>query len=232
LTDRDGFGYTNSMKTYYVYAVIHRRSGNAYVGCTTRIESRWPEHRHQLELGQHRNPGLQAAWNRYGKTAFAPIILAVLVDAAPAVAKRSELEWIAKIGSYNEVKADLLNERFVLPPELRLMLSEQNRHRGKTDEQRENMRQHTKNRWKDPEQRAAMLKGLEQGNGFYKGMPSTKSPEQSAEHAQRMKELWADPERRKKLEARRASRWKDPEAKERQAAKMRAYHAARRASQE
>jgi hypothetical protein len=43
-----------------------------------------------------------------------------------------------------------------------------------------------------------------------------------------MKELWADPKKRKKLEARREARWKDPEARERQAEKMRAYHARRR----
>ena len=220
------------MNTYYVYAVIHRRTEKAYVGCTTRIESRWPEHKRQLTLGQHRNPGLQAAWNQDGETAFALIILAVLVDATAVLAKRSELEWIARIGSYNEVKADLLNQRFVLPTNLRLMLTEQNRHRSKTAEQRENMREHTKRRWADPELRKPLLKGLAQGNAFYKGMPAVKSPEQIAAHAEHMKALWADPERRIKLEARRAARWKDPEAKARQAAKMRAYHAARRASQD
>jgi len=220
------------MKTYYVYAVIHRRTGDAYVGCTTRIESRWSEHRRQLTLGQHRNPGLQAGWDRDGKSAFTLIILGVLVDATEALAKRSELEWIKRIGSYNEVKADALNQQFVLPPELRLMLAEQNRRRGKTAEQRENMRQHTKRRWADPELRKPMAEALARGNGFYKGMPSLKSPEQHAEHSQHMKELWADPKRRKKLEERRAARWKDPEARARQAAKMRAYHAARRAAEE
>jgi hypothetical protein len=45
-----------------------------------------------------------------------------------------------------------------------------------------------------------------------------------------MKKVWADPERNAKLEARRAARWLNPEARANQAAKMRAYHAARRAT--
>ena len=220
------------MNTYYVYAVIHRQSEGAYVGCTQRIEARWVEHKRQLTLGLHRNHNLQAAWNQDGESAFAFIILAVLVDATPILAKRSELEWIARIGSYNEVKADLLNQRFVLPTELRLMLAEQNRHRGKTAEQRENMRQHTKRRWADPELRKPMAEALAKGNGFYKGMPSIRSPEQIAVSVERMKETWADPKRNTKLKARQEARWKDPEARKRQAEKMRAYHAARRASLE
>lgn len=219
------------MKTYYVYAVIHRHTEDAYVGCTARIESRWTEHKRQLTLGQHRSSKLQAAWNQ-DRDAFTLIILAVLIDATAPQAKRSELEWINRIGSYNEMKADTINQRFIMPPELRLMLAEQNRHRGRTDEFRETMRQHTKRRWADPELRKPMLAGLAQGNGYYKGMPSVTSPEQHAEHSQRMKEIWADPKRSKRLEARRAARWKDPEARERQAEKMRAYHAARRAAED
>jgi len=142
------------------------------------------------------------------------------------------LEWIARIGSYNEVKADLPNQRFVLPTELRLMLTEQNRHRGRSEAVRKNMSEHTKRRWADPELRKPMAAALALGNGFYKGMPSLKSPDQHAEHSQHMKNLWADPKKRKKLKARQLARWKDPEARTRQAEKMRAYHAARRAAEE
>ena len=231
LTDRDGSGYTNTMNTYYVYAVIHRRNEDAYVGCTSRIESRWTEHKRRLTLSQHSSPRLQAAWDQDGEPAFAFVILTILVDATRAAAKRDELAWIARIGSYNEVKADQLNQRFVLPTDLRMQLAKQNRSRGQSAEQRENMRQHTKRRWADPEQRKALLRGLQHGNGFYKGMPSVRSPEQIAISAERMKETWADPERNAKLKARQEARWKDPDAKQRQAEKMRAYHAARRASE-
>jgi group I intron endonuclease len=220
------------MNTYFIYAVMHRRTSDAYVGCTTRIESRWPEHTRQLALNQHGNHNLQAAWNKDGWKAFTLLVLETLVDVGSETAKRAELKWIASIGSYNAVQPDPTKQRFVLPPEVRLKLAEQNRHRGKSPEFREIMREHTKRRWADPELRKPLLAGLEQGNGFYKGMPAVKSPEQIAAHAEHMKALWADPERRKKLEARRAARWKDPEAKARQAEKMRAYHAARRAAEE
>lgn len=220
------------MNTYYVYAVIHRQSEEAYVGCTARIEVRWAEHKRRLTLGQHSSPRLQAAWDQDGEAAFLFTILAVLTDVTHASSKRSELEWINEIGSFNEVKADPINQKFVLPEPLRALLAKQNRARGKSPEQRENMRQHTKRRWEDPEQSAAMLKGLQQGNGFYKGMPSVRSPEQIAAGAGKMKEVWADPQRNAKLKARQESRWKDPEAKARQAEKMRAYHAARRAMKE
>ncbi len=218
------------MNTYYVYAIIHRQSEEAYVGCTARIEIRWIEHKRRLTLGQHSSPRLQAAWNQDGEAAFLFTILAVLTDVTHASSKRSELEWINEIGSFNEVKADPINQKFVLPEPLRALLAKQNRTRSKSPEQRENMRQHTKRRWADPELRKPMLAGLEQGNGFYKGMPSIKSPDQHTEHSQRMKENWADPERSRKLKARQESRWKDPEAKARQAEKMRAYHARRRAA--
>jgi hypothetical protein len=75
-----------------------------------------------------------------------------------------------------------------------------------------------------------MAEALAKGNGFYKGMPSVQSPEQIAEHGNRLKEIWADPKRNAKLKARQESRWKDPEAKSRHAEKMRAYHARRRAA--
>jgi group I intron endonuclease len=220
------------MNTYYVYAVIHRLSEDAYVGCSARLEVRWTEHKRQLTLGRHSSPRLQAAWDKDGETAFMFTILAVLTDVSHASAKRSELEWITEIGSYNEVKADTENQKFVLPELLRMQLAKQNRIRGRTPEQREIMRQHTKRRWADPELRKPMLAGLEQGNGFYKGMPSVRSAEQITEHAQHMKDIWADPERGAKLRNRPLTRWKDPEAKARHAEKMRAYHAKRRAAKE
>jgi hypothetical protein len=185
-----------------------------------------------LTLGQHSSRRLQSFWERDGKDAFTFTVLKVLVDAPLASAKRSEMEWINKIGSCNAVKGDLETQKFVFPPDLVAKLAEQNRTRGKTPEQRENMRQHSLRRWADPELRKPMLEGILKGNGFYKGMPSVRSEKQIAEHGTRMKEIWANPERSAKLKARQEARWKDPEAKARQAEKMRAYHAARRALKE
>ena len=111
--------------------------------------------------------------------------------------------WINEIGSHNAVKADLENQKFVLPEALRMQLAKQNRIGASRLNSAKTCRQHTSRRWADPELRKPMLAGLEQGNGFYKGMPSVRSPEQIADHRQVMKELWADPERSAKLKARR-----------------------------
>lgn len=201
------------MNTYHVYTIINSVTQDAYVGCTSRITHRSWQHTDLLMNGKHPSQALQKAWNEHGPSSFQFTVLLVLEGVTPGKARRVEMTWIERIGTYNEVGA----------------------HDGKpvwSAAQRKNMSEHTKRRWSDPELRKPLLAGLAQGNGFYKGMPSVRSPEKHAEHSQHMKELWADPKRRKRLEARRAARWKDPEARERQAEKMRAYHAARRAAED
>lgn len=41
-------------------------SGRVYVGSATCFRRRWAQHRHKLRRGEHTNPILQAAWNKYG----------------------------------------------------------------------------------------------------------------------------------------------------------------------
>jgi group I intron endonuclease len=199
------------MTTYHVYAFINTATQDAYVGCTSHIVSRARRHANALIKNEHQSKALQKAWDRYGSSCFQLVVLQVLEDISLHRARLIERTWIEKIGTYNEIRAvdgmPIWSETM-----------------------RKNMSKHTKRRWADPELRKPLLAGLEQGNGFYKGMPPVKSPEQLIAHSEHMKELWADPKRRSKLEARRRARWKDPEAKARQAEKMRAYHAARRAA--
>lgn len=201
------------MKTYHVYAIINSLTQDAYVGCTSLTTHRSWQHMDHLMNGTHPSLALQKAWNERGPSSFQFTVLLVLEGVTPSKARRIELEWIERIGTYNEIGAT--EGKRVWSAALR-----------------KNMSEHTKRRWADPELRKPLAAGLAQGNGYYKGMPSVTSPEQHAEHSQRMKEIWADPKRNKRLEARRAARWKDPEARERQAEKMRAYHAARRAAQD
>ena len=201
------------MTTYHVYAVINLATQDAYVGCTSHIVSRAWRHTDALAKGEHQSKALQKAWDQYGAPSFQFTVLQVLEDIPLRRARQIERAWIEKIGTYNEIRAS-----DGLPVW--------------SDTMRKNMSEHTKRRWADPELRKPMAEALARGNGFYKGMPSIKPPEQNAAHREHMKEIWADPKKRKKLEARRAVRWKDPEARKRQAEKMRAYHAARRASLE
>ena len=201
------------MNTYHVYAIINSITQDAYVGCTKRITHRSWQHTDALMNGRHPSKALQKAWNELDPTSFQFTTLLVLENVTSTKARQTELIWIERMGTYNEIGAN----------------------DGKaiwSEAQRENMSQHTKRRWADPEMRGPLLAGLKQGNGFYKGMPSIRGPEEIASSARRMKEVWADPTRNARLKARQAARWKDPEAKARHAEKMRAYHAKRRAAKE
>jgi group I intron endonuclease len=199
------------METFHIYAIVNLITQDAYVGCTTQMQRRVNGHRHHLRSGAHSNAALQAAWNRDGEDAFQFSVVATLEGVDQQTALRTEGVWIAKIGTYNEMGQDEMGRR------------------QWSDEMRENMSRHTARRWADPELRKPLAAGLASGNGYVRGMKSKKSPEQHAEHSTKLKAAWADPEKRQKLKARQESRWNDPAAKERQAEKMRAYHARRRA---
>jgi len=59
--------------TIGVYTITNTDNGvnTTYVGGTqVSFKKRWPEHRNMLKAGIHRNPHLQAAWNKYGENAF------------------------------------------------------------------------------------------------------------------------------------------------------------------
>lgn len=53
-----------------IYAVAHIETGREYVGQAVNLRRRWLTHQRQLRAGSHKNPHLQAAWNRYGEQAF------------------------------------------------------------------------------------------------------------------------------------------------------------------
>lgn len=56
-----------------IYEIVNWEDGKAssYIGSSVDIEHRWVQHRHKLRGGQHYNPHLQNAWNKYGEDAFA-----------------------------------------------------------------------------------------------------------------------------------------------------------------
>jgi hypothetical protein len=54
-----------------IYQIVHIESGHKYVGQTTRPETiRFREHLYCLRAGKHKNRYLQAAWTKYGESAF------------------------------------------------------------------------------------------------------------------------------------------------------------------
>jgi hypothetical protein len=218
------------MNTYWIYAIVNRKTGDAYVGTTRAVARRWQEHQWKLARGLHSSVKLQDAWYQDGPEAFEFVIIWTILDATPETARRSELYWVAKSGTYNELKADLVNGRLVMTEFTLSEINARRRETAKNPQFRALMAEYTKQRWEDPEKRKPLLRGLQNSsNAGFKRIRPVKSPEEDARHAARMKELWADPDRNAFLKARLAARWKDPEAKARQAEKMRAFHAARRA---
>lgn len=91
------------MKSRHVYAIINTRTGDAYVGCAIKSpRERFREHLRRLNDGTHHSPKLQAAWDRWGASAFQ---LATLLNLGPIdrkAAEATEAVWIGKLGTYNE----------------------------------------------------------------------------------------------------------------------------------
>jgi|694.fasta_scaffold19202_14 group I intron endonuclease len=59
------------MATCGVYQILNTANGKKYIGSSLNIASRWNQHRRELDLNQHGNKHLQAAWNQYGSDSFA-----------------------------------------------------------------------------------------------------------------------------------------------------------------
>lgn len=90
-----------------VYAIVHRRSGRAYIGSTSRaagVTARLNEHRSKLRCGHHSSRRLQLAFNKYGIEAFDFLLL----ESCPAKqAKQREQTYLdqRRPDSYNTLQS-------------------------------------------------------------------------------------------------------------------------------
>jgi group I intron endonuclease len=53
-----------------IYQITNMLTGDFYVGSTQSFARRQWQHRYDLKKGQHKNPHMQASWNKYGEEAF------------------------------------------------------------------------------------------------------------------------------------------------------------------
>lgn len=83
-----------------IYEIRHTESGRRYVGSALNIAQRWYAHRSALKHGKHYNRYLQAAWNKYGATAFVFEVLETLDD--PALLVTREQYWIDHLRAYGD----------------------------------------------------------------------------------------------------------------------------------
>lgn len=74
-----------------VYQITCIVNGKIYVGSSVNMRVRWTRHRLRLTDGRHPNPHLQAAWDKYGQTAF---YCSVLQFTEPSERLWIEQEWL------------------------------------------------------------------------------------------------------------------------------------------
>lgn len=83
-----------------IYAIRNSISGGLYVGSTHDMHSRWNHHRSLLNRSKHSNRHLQAAWTKYGASAF--VFEVIEQVRSPVDLAELEQRWIDALHpSYN-----------------------------------------------------------------------------------------------------------------------------------
>lgn len=65
-----------------IYQVVNTENGKRYVGSAVNLKRRWRSHLATARRGQHRNPHLQAAFDKHGEAAFVFSVLEYVEDTA------------------------------------------------------------------------------------------------------------------------------------------------------
>jgi len=77
-----------------IYRIVNLVNGKFYVGSTNDPKARFRVHRARLNRGTHHSPHLQAAWQKYGATAFVFEIVAHLDSNSDLLA--AEQQWLTE----------------------------------------------------------------------------------------------------------------------------------------
>lgn len=83
----------------YIYKIINNVTGEKYVGQTTNFSRRINDHKEKLRTNKHKNPKLQASWNKYGEENFS--IEKEQFDLTKEQLNQKEIDEIQKEDSYN-----------------------------------------------------------------------------------------------------------------------------------
>lgn len=65
-----------------IYQITNMVNGKYYIGSAQSFERRVWQHKYDLRRGTHKNPRLQAAWNKYGEDAFVFEVIEQLAEGA------------------------------------------------------------------------------------------------------------------------------------------------------
>ena len=82
----------------YIYKIINKVTNEKYVGQTTNFSRRMLDHTQQLNSNRHKNPKLQASWNKYGEKNFS--ITKQEYNLTREELNEKEIEEIKKENSY------------------------------------------------------------------------------------------------------------------------------------
>lgn len=84
-------------KNAIIYSITCLPTGRVYIGQTsTQLSRRWRAHRNDLSAGKHRNRFLQAAWMKYGESAFEVKIREVVTVENSTCA---EVRWVKELNT-------------------------------------------------------------------------------------------------------------------------------------
>lgn len=110
-----------------IYQIRNNIDGKVYVGRSKRVKSRWSAHKTALRRGSHWNPPLQAAWLKFGESAFTFEIIERIDDSALLPSK--EAFYCTQMGvfdrklGYNLEQIDVAGAITSMPEESRLKMS-------------------------------------------------------------------------------------------------------------
>lgn len=114
-----------------VYMIRNMVNGKVYIGsASVCMRRRWWQHKTTLRMGKHKNPHLQAAWNKYGREAFE---FSILVYCTPEECIKSEQAGIDAFDAtnrelgYNQYPVAGSPTGHVVSPETRVKLAEKAR---------------------------------------------------------------------------------------------------------
>jgi group I intron endonuclease len=90
----------------YIYMILNKENGKTYLGRTKKPGNRRRGHFSELRRNVHNNPRLQAAFNKYGESAF---IFEIIDSVEDGKSEEAEARWFAR---YNCDKKLLYNCHF------------------------------------------------------------------------------------------------------------------------
>ena len=80
-----------------IYQIVNKKTGEVYIGQSKIPNKREVEHWTKLKAGNHRNPNLQQAYNRYSRDAFE---FQIVEHCEPDQLKKRERYWIKHFGDH------------------------------------------------------------------------------------------------------------------------------------